>query len=1162
MGSYASVAIRDAQGNITGYRSTSTGEVVEGSASQSPTFVAIQQQYDARIGRVVTSGPEHTYYQGIATNTTAGEGGFSGRAAVYASTLSAPLQRSRYYSEPQAERTETVPTRDLSSNAPTRAEALFPQTKYESQAIQNVQSRPGYTPQQNLGDIQTQAAVRGVGVLRSFGFNVASEDVMTGRTLEFQRQRAVYTPGIRDERYYGGELQKWAENKVELSSAYHDVGMKAGVPIPANRFEYQGDLAVEFLKGKPTKSSEMFSPVSGEMSQQLPSGEGVQQYAWRGAVATDRGQAQPGPVSFMNAVNYLGAAEGQYGPYGYLSGGPNEGRIAPGSTQPAGISVSPASPSELPTWESQKSRFTPQQQAMIQFGLDVSSAEAKKLFTPTTTETIQPTGELPIVGTAFAPIVAPFQQTTVVTKDGFGETRVSGETPFSAFVSKSNRDISSGLGLSQIPTPTNEQIKQMGPLFAGLGQSPIAVSLALPVVSDYTASYLGGEVTAVREKPIEMALSFGAGAAMGVAFKGATVGMSVARTSIAEKAISQGGFWRGAEMFSSKVLPVAGTTLGGLYATDVGMRATNMGRDLTPTAAGRLGGIVAVESRPMGAGAMVGYGAPGAVSRSVKLSDIGYKSALQEGKTTGRLGYYVTEPITSPAKNVFKSTSKFISETKAAGGSPVREAVGVAKFEIMTAYRSKIDVPVRSFVQETTGRVSTRFSTIGKEPISPEVPSRASKLLFEYPELSSRAYPRQPSMFDVKVKPEIVSKPSKLIQEYPELSSQAYGRQPTIANYPRLTYIKARAFWQEKQPTVRDIMLMVKYPKEEIQSINYMARMAREFKPSGGETGVSPATITKSGAGAGASRVISKQFGGKTIGGLSKEPSLKSMGVSERITKAGGGGTTIGSRADYRGKSGSMKPMGGYKQASSQQVVMSEQLPVVEGMTTGKMRQPSQQTGIPGMFMIPQRVGVVSVIEPELEFSQMSMQKRGVGMSIAGVYASDQLSRGVSGTETRQRQFSGLDLGQTQKPRNILEQMQELRQTPAQRVEHIGDAALRKEFGVVSIPGTAFVTDIATRSDITTVPAMTTVYKPMTDLLNPPVDITITTTKPRIKIPPAEPGIGLPTIFGGGRGSPRYGAYYRSKATTYNVGADLLGASRGSFTPMRIPKLKFRMPRF
>jgi hypothetical protein len=286
---------------------------------QSAAFVQINQQYQQQHSLAVGSGGTYNPNVGYANSQTQV---FSGRAAEYAASWS-PLTPSRYSSAPLPEQTSTVPIHDVSSNAPTRAEVLFPQTDYERQAVANAQLRPGYTPASDLGDRTTQAAATGIGMMRAAGFDVATPDLMIGRTLEYQRQAAFLTPGSTDDRYYSGELQKWAEDKVELSSSYHHVGMSAGVQIPANRWEYQSDLAVEFLKGEPRKDSERFSPVSGEMSANLPQfngrGEGVQDYAWR---LSEGGARGAGPVSFMAGVNYLGAAEGKYGPYGKLFGGP------------------------------------------------------------------------------------------------------------------------------------------------------------------------------------------------------------------------------------------------------------------------------------------------------------------------------------------------------------------------------------------------------------------------------------------------------------------------------------------------------------------------------------------------------------------------------------------------------------------------------------------------------------------------------------------------------------------------------------------------------------------------------------------------------------------------------------------------------------------------
>ena len=407
----------------------------------------------------------------------------------------------------------------------------------------------------------------------------------------------------------------------------------------------------------------------------------------------------------------------------------------------------------------------------------------------------------------------------------------------------------------------------------------------------------------------------------------------------------------------------------------------------------------------------------------------------------------------------------------------------------------------------------------------------------------------------MKIQPEIISKPSKLIQEYPELSSQAYGKQPTIADYPRLGEIRAKAFWQENEPRLKDITTMVKYPKEEIQYLNYMAKLSSEFKPSGKGSSAPTTTSIKPGAGAGTPRVISKSFGGKTIGGLSKEPSLKSMGVSEPALKESGK-VSVGSRADYRGKAGSMKPMGEFKQAGTRQIALSEQLPAVEGMTIGRVSPQSQRGGVPAMFTLPKQLEVVTVTEPELEFAQESRRRQDAGLMPAFV------SSQRSALEMSRDSMSAMGVESVSRQRNALAQMVDLARDSGLRQREGTETVMRRELASIREPETIpdIFTYVGTRTTIT--PVTTIITRQPTDLILPPYETTITKPRPVIEPPFVKiPGEFLPP--GSGRGTPRYGARYRSKATTYAVGADLLGASRGSFTPIKMPKRKpFKMPKF
>ena len=186
--------------------------------------------------------------------------------------------------------------------------------------------------------------------------------------------------------FYAGEENKVAESYVDIASAYHHFGQDINQPIPPNPYEYRADLAVEFLKGQPQNSQYQFSPVSGEMSAQLPQvngkGYGIQQLAWDTALNTDKpGTYGAAPsADFMQAAQYLGGATGQYGPYGALAGqkaSPSyatltwEGGLSPEmahalpapflSTLPSGqgtmptatpfVSTLPAGDKNVPLWE-------------------------------------------------------------------------------------------------------------------------------------------------------------------------------------------------------------------------------------------------------------------------------------------------------------------------------------------------------------------------------------------------------------------------------------------------------------------------------------------------------------------------------------------------------------------------------------------------------------------------------------------------------------------------------------------------------------------------------------------------------------------------------------------------------------------------------------------
>jgi hypothetical protein len=172
-----------------------------------------------------------------------------------------------------------------------------------------------------LGDAATQT--RAKELMNQPNKPFGSYDDAVRYTLEEQRQAATDS-GAKS--FYENELTKSIQEPIEAASQYHYMAKETGRAISANPYEYQADLAVELLKGAPLRSTEVFSPVSGEMSKYLPGGAmGVQQHQWNTALGKNE------TVNFMPGVAALQAAEGIQGPYGALYGGAGVKSITPES---------------------------------------------------------------------------------------------------------------------------------------------------------------------------------------------------------------------------------------------------------------------------------------------------------------------------------------------------------------------------------------------------------------------------------------------------------------------------------------------------------------------------------------------------------------------------------------------------------------------------------------------------------------------------------------------------------------------------------------------------------------------------------------------------------------------------------------------------------------
>ena len=170
----------------------------------------------------------------------------------------------------------------------------------------SVENRPDFVPLNQLGNSETQERYnRTANTLGS-----DEQYALMGDILESQRDAAYLTDDKADDRFFDAAVEQWAQNASEESAAQHHLLLKSDV-VGSNSLEFRGDMAVEFLKGSPDKSSEMFSPASGKMSKSLPGGgKGFQEYLWDKAIATDRRLPEPDRLSFASAVDRLGSARG------------------------------------------------------------------------------------------------------------------------------------------------------------------------------------------------------------------------------------------------------------------------------------------------------------------------------------------------------------------------------------------------------------------------------------------------------------------------------------------------------------------------------------------------------------------------------------------------------------------------------------------------------------------------------------------------------------------------------------------------------------------------------------------------------------------------------------------------------------------------------------
>jgi hypothetical protein len=253
------------------------------------------------------------------------------------------------------------------------------------------------------------------------------------------------------------------------------------------------------------------------------------------------------------------------------------------------------------------------------------------------------------------------------------------------------------------------------------------------------------------DRPADAAINVAIGVGIGGITRAAGWGYgAVARSPLAEAAISQGGKWRAALQYSDfltgKAIPAA---LGGMYATDVAYRSTE---GFTNFKAGsvtaKVTPILTFETIPMGIGAGIGYNAAGSMVNAARVSNRGFMDALKADTTKGRFDYYVRQPVSKPLDLVKQDYAAFVQE----GGRPgsfsyMGERIGMNKPVTPEVSRPTM-APENEFITGNAyGKTSTIFDMmgVGKTP-KPEPKTLGGYALSEY--AGQGAYGKQRTLFD------------------------------------------------------------------------------------------------------------------------------------------------------------------------------------------------------------------------------------------------------------------------------------------------------------------------------------------------------------------------------------------------------------------------------
>ena len=937
-----------------------------------------------------------------------------------------------------------------------------------------VENRPDYVPLTQMGNSETQRR------FREQQANTLSSDqqyALMGRILEAQRQEADKTPGLIDDRYFGSELEQWGQNASEMSAAQHQL-LKNSDIVGSNYLETRGDLAVEFLKGRPTKPSEFFSPISGDLAKYLPAGGmGVQQYNWDRAIAYDRGLPTPGAVSFMGAVERVGSARGSLFEPSFDT-----------TTTPSSLSAS--------------------ESAIL------TQINAVPAVQSVQTEIIPPTGEIDVFGNKFViPGLAFFQQPT--TKQTTTFTQKTETTPFAlAF----GENFSFKLATSMDTFDTAPWVPSKGEVAVGAPVYSMPVAVGLPIITtrfnpstgmtetvseqmynqDVSQKYETWDMSKQTVTPITTTFTPGK-SAFDVMISPVTTPLERANVKIrsylppieqGEAAMRTAGLFNPftivptvAAMFTEKFNPEQASNARAIESL-VGFRGqyTQFYEQplLMPTSLALAAGFGGVwRGTTAVSGSMRAATAERVISQGGKwrLAERGgsFLMSAVPKVMVGLYGLSLAERSTSGFTDF--NPERAVTKTK---GLVMQEAVPMGiGFNLgynapgQVVHSAKLaQLDYLSMKQEAQAQNLANIPTMGRAGIGE----------IKYNPLDYAAFKAQ------------------------KFGVETQGRVSILGEDILGTYVKAKVTGIPDVQVAAQNALYTTYGKA------YQALGYGEYSPSLPKVSEPPGLTVPKTMGEGipggitASRMGTKTVGGKEVPGLRSEPSLKSMGVSEKITPSSSGGGRIGGqRLDFRNAPrGAMKPMTNIKQSAI--LFPQEQMPMME--------RPQQ---IPQSLLVtPERVSQPQSFEYDILQVQQLDARQGILTGVIPAFMSTQV------LGQRQNQ----EMMQSQTPMRIQEASQLSQFTQVMRNIQRQDTALISKQGRVDdqiyasiqtqMPG--LVSGQKSWQDVVSVQSQMT---RSTQIQTPRIDTTwgkITTPIPIIPILPSFGGYGM---GGGPRGRRR-----------------------------------------